>query len=247
MLNERAEKGTRAMTSGTNAAGASPDLRREAIQGMVRFLIVMALLIFLPAWSLRYWEGWLFWMVFSALVLWITLYFLEHDPHLIEGRMNAGPGAEQQRNQKIIQAIAGILAIALIVVPALDYHFHGSSVPTAIVLMADVLMVVGFVIVFRVFKENSFAASTIKVDTEQQVISTGPYRWVRHPMYAGASLALLATPIALGSWWGVLVGLALIAVIVVRLLDEERYLSSSLPGYADYCRKVRYHLIPSLW
>ena len=235
------------MTSGTNTAGASPELRREAIQALVRFLIVVAVLIFLPAWSLRYWQGWLFWMVFSVLVLWITLYFLRHDPHLIEGRMNAGPGAEQQRNQKIIQAIAGTLAIALIVGPALDYHFHGASVPTAIVLMANVLMVLGFVIVFLVFKENSFAASTIKVDAEQRVISSGPYRLVRHPMYAGASIALIATPLALGSWWGVPAGLALIAVIVARLLDEERYLSSSLPGYADYCRKVKYRLIPSLW
>ncbi len=235
------------MSSDIDPRGASPDLRREAIQGLTRFLLVVALLIFLPAWSLRYWQGWLFWVVFSALVLWITLYFLNHDPHLIEGRMKAGPGAEQQRNQKIIQAMAGTLAIALIVVPALDYHFHGASVSAAMVLIADVLVAIGFVIVFRVFKENSFAASTIKVDTEQRVISTGPYRFVRHPMYAGASIALLATPVALASWWGLLIASALIAVIVVRLLDEERYLSSSLPGYADYCRMVKYRLIPSLW
>lgn len=235
------------MTSDTNPALVPADLRREALQALVRFLIVLALLIFVPAWSLSYWQGWLFWLVFSALVFWITLYFLKHDPHLIQGRMNAGPGAERQTNQKIIQAIAGILAVALIVVPALDYHFHGSSVRGAIVWMANVLIVAGFVIVFRVFKENSFAASTIKVDAGQHVISTGPYQYVRHPMYAGASIALLATPIALGSWRGVLVAFALIAVIAFRLLDEERYLSSTLPGYAEYCRRVKYHLIPSVW
>ncbi len=226
---------------------ASPNLRSEAIQAMLRFQIFMALLIFLPAWSLRYWQGWLFWIVFSILVWWITLYFLKHDPHLIEGRMNAGPGAEKERSQKVIQAFAGTLAAALVTVPALDHHFGWSSVPTPVVLLANAFLVLGFVMVFRVFKENSFAASTIKVESEQQVISTGPYQMVRHPMYSGASLALLATPLALGSFWGVVIGVALVGVIVIRLLDEERYLSANLPGYDAYRAKVKYRLIPLIW
>ena len=161
--------------------------------------------------------------------------------------MKAGPGAEQQTAQKIIQAIAGTLALALVVVPGLDHHFGLSYVPAAIVVLADVLVIVGFVFVSQVFRENSFAASTIKVEAEQRVISTGPYAIVRHPMYAGASLALLATPIALGSWWGLLIAIAMIAAIVVRLLDEERYLAANLAGYDEYRGKVKYRLIPMLW
>jgi protein-S-isoprenylcysteine O-methyltransferase Ste14 len=228
-------------------ASATPELRRQAIRSMLQFQIFVAVVIFLSAWSLRYWQGWLFWSVFSALVWWITLYFLKHDPHLIEGRMKAGPSAEQETTQKIIQALAAILAAALIIVPGLDHHFGWSSMPVAVVLSGDAIVALGFAIVFRVFKENSFAASTIKVETEQRVVSTGPYRLVRHPMYSGAALALIATPLALGSWWGALIALALIAVIIVRLLDEERYLAANLPGYGAYRSKVKYRLVPLIW
>ena len=226
---------------------ASPELRREAVVAMVRFEIFVALVIFLSAWSLRFWQGWLYWMVFSALVWWITLYFLRHDPHLIEARMKAGPTAEQETAQKIIQAFAGVLAAALIIVPGLDHHFGWSHVPAAIVLLADVVVIIGFVVVFRVFRENSFAASTIKVETEQRVISTGPYRVVRHPMYSGASLALIGTPLALGSLWGELAAIAIIAVIIVRLLNEERFLTANLSGYENYRGEVKCRLIPMLW
>jgi protein-S-isoprenylcysteine O-methyltransferase Ste14 len=228
-------------------ASATPELRRAAIRSMLQFQIFVAFIIFLSAWSLRFWQGWLFWLVFSGLTWWITLYFLRHDPHLIEGRMKAGPSAEQQTAQKIIQALAGILAAALVIVPGLDHHFGWSSVSAPISLIADAMVVLGFALIFQVFKENSFAASTIKVETEQRVISTGPYAMVRHPMYSGASIALIATPLALGSLWGVLIAMALIAVIVVRLLDEERYLSANLPGYETYRSKVRHRLIPLVW
>ena len=129
--------------AGTQRAGAT-ELRNKALSGLIKMQIVLALLIFIPAGTLRFWQGWLFWVVFLALVLWITLYFLKHDPHLIAGRMEAGPIAEQQTSQKMIQAIAGLLAFALVIVPGLDYRFHGSSVPAPIVLMADALMVLGF-------------------------------------------------------------------------------------------------------
>jgi protein-S-isoprenylcysteine O-methyltransferase Ste14 len=226
---------------------ASPDLRRQAIRALTQFQIFVALLIFLSAWSLRYWQGWLYWLVFSAAVWWITLYFLRHDPHLIEGRMKGGPGAEQQPAQKIIQMSAAVLAAALVILPGLDHHFGWSSVSSTVVLIAEAMVAQGFAIIFRVFRENSFAASTIKVESEQRVISTGPYGTVRHPMYAGASLIILATPLALGSLWGLLPAMALIAVVMVRLLDEERYLSVNLSGYESYRNSVRYRLIPMVW
>ena len=161
-------------------ASATPELRGQAIRSMLQFQIFVAFIIFLSAWSLRFWQGWLYWFVFSAAVWWITLYFLKHDPHLIEGRMKAGPSAERQTTQKIIQAMAAVLAAALVIVPGLDHHFEWSSVSATTVLIADAMVAQGFAIIFRVFRENSFAASTIKVESEQRVISSGPYRLVRH-------------------------------------------------------------------
>jgi protein-S-isoprenylcysteine O-methyltransferase Ste14 len=222
-------------------------LWKKALIGFIRLQVMLALLLFLPAWSLRFWEAWIYWMLFSGSVLIITLYFLKHDPRLVERRLKVGPGAEPERSQKIIQAIAGMLACALIIVPGFDHRFHWSAVPVPIVLLADVLVVLGLLIVFFVFRENSHAASVVRVEADQQVISTGPYRLVRHPMYAGAVLMFLATPFALGSLWALLVAVPLCGVVVVRLLDEERYLSVNLPGYYAYCQTVRYRLMPLVW
>jgi protein-S-isoprenylcysteine O-methyltransferase Ste14 len=230
-----------------STTATTSELRRQAIGALARFEVFVAAIIILPAWSIWYWQGWLFWVVFSAMVWCITLYFLKHDPHLIAGRMKGGPSAEERKSQKIIQALAAILSAAMVILPGFDHHFGWSAVPVSIVLLADAMIVAGFAIMFRVFQENSFAVSIIKVESEQRVISTGPYAMVRHPMYAGASLSILATPLALGSLWTVPIAVVLIAVLVVRLLDEERYLSVNLPGYDSYRSSVRYRLLPMVW
>jgi protein-S-isoprenylcysteine O-methyltransferase Ste14 len=235
------------MAEGIRTASGSTNLERKAALGLLRLQIILMLLVFISAGTIRFWQGWLFSAVFLVSVVAITWYFVKHDPHLIENRMTAGPGAEQQRSQKIIQAFTGTLAALLVILPGLDHRFDWSSVPAPIVILSDALILLGFLIVYRVFNENSFAASTIKVEAEQRVISTGPYRLVRHPMYVGGALMLLATPLALGSWWGLVIAFAIVAAIVVRLLDEERYLSANLPGYDAYCREVRYRLIPLIW
>ena len=157
------------------------------------------------------------------------------------------PGAEPEESQKVIQAIAGALACALVIVPGFDYRWRWSAVPIPMVLAADVLVVLGFLMIFFVFRANSHAASSVRVEADQPVISTGPYRIVRHPMYAGGLVMVLATPCALGSLWALLVAVPLCSVIVVRLLDEERYLSAHLPGYDAYCAHVRYRLLPLVW
>ena len=232
------------MAEATPRASEASNLQRTVVLGLMRLQVIMMLLIFIPAGSIHFWQGWRFSIVFLASVVFLTFYFLKRDPHLIENRLTAGPGAEQEKSQKIIQAFTGTLAALLVIVPGLDHRFHWSSVPAWIVILANALVVLGFLIIYRVFSENSFAASTIKVEAEQRVISTGPYRLVRHPMYAGGALLLLATPFALGSLWGLPVAVAITAAIIIRLLDEERYLSANLPGYDAYCREVRYRLIP---
>jgi protein-S-isoprenylcysteine O-methyltransferase Ste14 len=177
----------------------------------------------------------------------ITLYFLSYNPSLIERRLEAGPGAEKEKSQRVIQVVGGFFLCALIIVSGLDHRFHWSTVPLPLVLVADALVVYGFVITFFVFKENNYASSVVQVSAGQPVISTGPYRLVRHPMYAGAVLTFLATPFALGSLWALLFAVPLGLVFGLRLLEEERYLSRNLPGYREYCQTVRHRLIPLVW
>jgi protein-S-isoprenylcysteine O-methyltransferase Ste14 len=223
------------------------DLTKKAITGLVWLQIIMGLMLFLPAWTVRFWEAWAFWLLFSVLSAVVTLYFLKHDPSLVESRLKVGPTAEHEKSQKVIQTLTAILWCALLIVPGIARHFHSSRIPAALVLVGDALVAAGYYIIFLALRENRWAASIIEVQPDQSVISTGPYGIVRHPMYSGGVLMILATPLALGSVWALVCAVLLCGVIVARLLDEERYLSKNLPGYEEYCRKVRYRLIPYVW
>jgi len=222
-------------------------LAAKSFIGLVQLLIVLAVLLFLPAWTVHYWEAWVFLLVFSVSVFVITLYFLREDPKLIESRLKAGPGAEEQKSQKIIQALASIFFILPFLIASLDHRFGWSNVPTYLVVLGDLFVALGLFFVFLVFRENTFTSATIELREEQQVISTGPYALVRHPMYAGAFIMLLGVPLALGSWWAFIPVFLLFAAIVWRLLEEEKFLAKNLPGYASYRQKVRYRLIPFIW
>jgi protein-S-isoprenylcysteine O-methyltransferase Ste14 len=206
-----------------------------------------AFLLFAPAGTFRFWQAWLYGAIFFAAAAGLGLYFLKHDPALIGRRMIIGPGAEQEPAQKIIIAITLIGFLALMILPGFDRRWHWSSVPVWLVLLADAAVVASFVIFFVVMKQNSYAAATITVEAGQPVVSTGLYGVIRHPMYAGALLLLAATPLALGSYWTLLVAVLFVPLLAWRLLDEERFLTRNLPGYADYCRKVRTRLVPGVW
>jgi len=223
------------------------DLRFRAFKGLARFQIALALIIFLPAWSPTYWQGLVYWLLFGAACLAITLYFLRHDPSLVERRMRAGPGAEIEPRQRTIMWLASVALIALYLVSALDYGFGWSHVPALVSLLADLLVTLGFYGIFITFRENAYAAATVTVERNQPVIATGPYALVRHPMYAPALPLLLATPPALGSWIGLIPAAIVVAAIVWRLIDEETHLVRDLAGYEDYRRKVRFRLIPGIW
>jgi protein-S-isoprenylcysteine O-methyltransferase Ste14 len=170
-----------------------------------------------------------------------------YDPRLLASRVQAGPVAETQKSQQIIQSFASLFFIALFIVPGLDFRFHWSKVPAVISVIADAVVALSLYFVFLVFKENTYTSATIEVADQQTVTSTGPYAIVRHPMYAGAFLLLLFTPIALGSWIGILFAIPVMLVIVVRLLDEEKFLAANLRGYEEYRQKVHYRLIPYIW
>jgi protein-S-isoprenylcysteine O-methyltransferase Ste14 len=222
-------------------------LRRKTLLGLVGFLATLWILIFLPAWSLTYWQGWVFLSTFGVSITAISLYFLKHDPRLIRGRLKAGPAAETQRSQKIIQVLSSAFFIALVLVPGFDHRHGWSAVPASLVALGDVGVVAGLFIVFLVFKANSYTSGVIEVQEKQTVISTGPYAVVRHPMYAGDFIMLLGVPLALGSWWDFVPVFLLIAVIVWRLVEEEAFLAEKLPGYTEYRSSVRYRLIPRVW
>jgi protein-S-isoprenylcysteine O-methyltransferase Ste14 len=222
-------------------------LNLKAFGGLLFVLLVMAALLFIPPWSLDYWQAWTFLAVYFASSLAITLYLMKKDPKLLERRVRGGPFAEKQATQKIIMSFASLGFIGLIVFPALDHRFAWSHMPLFIALVGDVLVVLGYLGIFLVFKENTFTSATVELAPGQKVISTGPYALVRHPMYAAALVMLAGTPIALGSWWGLLVIIALMPALIWRLIDEEKFLARHLPGYAAYQKKVPYRLIPLVW
>ena len=223
------------------------NLLLKTVLGFLFLMAVLALALFVSAGSLAYWQAYIYLATFALCTILITLYLIRNDQELLAGRVQVGPVAETQKPQQIIQSLASLFFIALFIVPGLDYRFGWSHVPVWLSLAANGVAALGFSIVFLTFRENQYTRATIEVSDTQQVVTSGPYRVVRHPMYAGASVLLLATPVALGSWVAVPFALPVILVVAVRLLDEERFLTANLPGYSEYCQSVRYHLIPYMW
>lgn len=222
-------------------------LHRKSFISLAFLLLGMALLLFGPAGTLRYWQAWLFLSIYFAVSLALTLYLIRNDPALLERRMRGGPFAEREPTQKIIMSLASVGFIALLVLPAADHRFGWSQMSPRMAVAGDLLILLGWLGIFFVFRENSFASATIESASDQRVISSGPYAWVRHPMYAAGLVLLLGIPIALGSWWGVLVVLAVLPALIWRLLDEERFLARNLPDYIAYQGRVRYRLVPLVW
>lgn len=210
-------------------------------------LIALCLLVFVPAGTLDYWQGWAFIVVFTLSTNAIGIYLALNDPALLERRMKVGPAAETRPVQKIIITLAFVSMVAMTVVSVLDHRFGWSRVPDWVSVLGNVLVALGLTIDLRVFRENSYGASTIKKMEGQRVISTGPYALVRHPMYAGVLIMLLGVPLALGSYWGLLFMIADIPILMLRTLDEKAMLREELEGYNAYTRNVRYRLVPRIW
>jgi protein-S-isoprenylcysteine O-methyltransferase Ste14 len=222
-------------------------LETRAWLALVALAVVTALLLFVSAGSVRYWQAWVYLSIFFGAAALTTLFLIRHDPALLERRMSGGPTAEKQPTQQLIMVWTSLGFIALLVVPALDYRFGWSMVPLWAVVIGNALVAVGFFGIFRVYKENTFTSATIEVAANQTVISTGPYAIVRHPMYANGLLYLVGTPLALGSYWGLVPFAAMLPFLIWRLLDEERFLAANLPGYTEYQQKVRHRLVPQIW
>jgi protein-S-isoprenylcysteine O-methyltransferase Ste14 len=222
-------------------------LLRELLPRTIGFLLVMALAIFASALTLAYWQGWLYWMLFSACTVGAQIYFAHHDPALVRRRMHAGATAETEPAQKIIMAITSVLLVATYIVCGLDYQLRWSHVAPLTSLIAAAFVVIGYAIIVITLRANTFAASTIGVERDQRVISTGPYAVVRHPMYAGAAVTFLATPPALASLWGLVPAALVVMAMGARLIHEEQVLARELAGYDAYRARVRARLVPGVW
>jgi len=211
------------------------------LPGMIAFGVIL----FLAAGTLNYWQAWVFLIVFNGLLSVSTAYFAIKDPALIERRKNV---VEPRLGQKIFSVIAaGTNLVVLPVFSALDHRFGWSQMPVSVCLIGDGLIVVANVIYYYVFQFNSFVGSTIQIFEGQKVISTGPYALVRHPKYVGDLFLVIGIPLALGSWWGLVIIAVITPLLAWRILDEESLLKKDLPGYVEYMQKIHYRLVPYLW
>jgi protein-S-isoprenylcysteine O-methyltransferase Ste14 len=222
-------------------------LDRKAWLSISVLAVAMGALLFLPAGTIRYLPGWGYLAIFFGASALLTIYLSKKDPALLKRRLTGGPNAEKERTQKVIMFFLSVEFLALLVVPALDYRYSWSNVPATVIIAADMVAAVGFYIIYLVYKENTFASARIELAADHIVISPGPYAIVRHPMYAGAFLYTVATPIALGSYWGLLVVVAMLPFLIWRLLDEERFLLKNLPGYTEYYSKTRWRVVPGVF
>jgi protein-S-isoprenylcysteine O-methyltransferase Ste14 len=222
-------------------------LLAQSLVGFVLLFAVMAAVTFGAAGTPAYWQGWALIVIFFTCAGLISVWLWRFDKALLERRVKAGPGSEVDPAQNVIQSLAGVIFLATLAVPGLDQRFGWSHVPAAVVILGDALVVIGFAVVFLVFRENIFTAGTIEVTEGQRVIDTGPYALVRHPMYAGALVMFVGLPLALGSWWGLAPAAAIVPILGWRLLREEAFLAEQLDGYTAYRGRVRFRLAPGLW
>lgn len=206
--------------------------------------IIIGAALFGPAGTLDYYEAWAYMGVLLVPIFFVVMYFLKKDPGFLERRMRM---KEKEAKQGLIVGAASVVFLVGFLIPGFDKRFGWSDVPSELVVAADVLVFLGYAIVFLVFRENSYAGRTVQVDKGQKVISSGPYSIIRHPMYFGTLLMYLATPIALGSYIAAPVFFLLVPIIMLRILNEEEVLRRDLPGYREYCEKTRHRLIPHVW
>lgn len=205
---------------------------------------VIIAILFLPAGTLNYWEAWVYLVVLFTPMIFTLRYLLKNSPELLERRMKF---REERGAQKWIVSLSAIVIILAFILPGFDRRFEWSQVPTWLVLAADGCVLLGYMLIIWVFRTNRYASRVIEVAEKQQVISSGPYALVRHPMYVGTILMYALSPLALGSYWAVLPGLLIIPTLVARILNEEQSLVDDLAGYREYMQRVRYRLFPGIW
>lgn len=216
----------------------------SALLKFVLGVILVGILVFLPAWTINYPNGWLFMGILFIPMFIVGIVLFIKSPFLLEKRLN---NKEKQKTQQGVVKLSGLMFLGGFIVSSLDFRFGWSKVPVWVVIVAVGLFLIGYVMYAFVLKQNAYLSRTIKVEANQKVISTGLYGVVRHPMYLATLLMFLPMPLILGSFYGLIAFTLYPVIIVIRLLNEEKVLCSELDGYKEYQDKVRYRLIPFIW
>ena len=230
------------------SAAAEMSIRARATRHLVKTFAVLTGLLVVPAGTWRFWQGWLYIGLMSGFWTYFFVDLLKSAPQLLERRMQR---RETEPEQKLLLRLVSVILFGAFLLAGVDFRFGWSralgSVPVALVLAGQVIVVAGYWLVFWTMKVNSFASRIIQVEAQQTVIDRGPYAWVRHPMYLGMALSALALPLALGSYIALPLFALLPLLLGYRLVHEERTLCRDLAGYAEYCQRARYRLLPWVW
>ena len=216
-------------------------------QAIIKFLLgvlIVGMLVFMPANTLNYWNGWLFMGLLFGPMFIAGIVMMQKNPKLLEKRLNA---KEKQNEQKQVLLFSGLMFILGFVIAGLNYRYSWIILPNIVVIIASVIFVIAYILYAEVLRENEYLSRTIEVQENQKVIDTGLYKIVRHPMYFATLLLFLAMPLILGSVISFVIFLAYPFIIAKRIKNEEEVLEKELVGYIDYKKKVKYKMIPFIW
>jgi protein-S-isoprenylcysteine O-methyltransferase Ste14 len=221
----------------------------QVIAQTLGMFILFALALFLPAGSLTWLAGWVFLILFFGFFTIVNIWLFKHNPGLLQERMSLGR-SDQKGWDKVLFPLLLALPFAWLAFIALDaVRFHWSSIPVWVQVIGAAILLFSFRLLFLTFRENSYLSTVVRIqeDRGHKVVSSGPYRYVRHPMYSAFIPFMVGTPLLLGSWYGVLLGLGFMVVLARRAVLEESTLREELQGYADYMTQVKYRILPYIW
>ena len=207
-------------------------------------LFLVGLLIFVPAGSMKFWNGWLFLGALFIPMFCVLVYLLVKDPDLLARRLKT---KEKEKIQQAYQVLSIIVCLIAFIVPGLDFRFNWSNVPLSIVLISALIMLSGYLMFFIVMKQNTYASRVIEIQDEQKLINTGLYSLVRHPMYLAGTFLFGFAPLVLGSYYALIPMVFIPILLIIRIKNEEKVLINGLKGYDEYMKKVKYRLLPFIW
>ena len=222
----------------------TPNLFIKAALKFVLGIFLVGLLVFLPAGTFFYPQGWLFVSILFIPMFFIGILLFFKSPELLKRRLNS---KEKQKEQDLVVKLSGLMFLLGFILAGLDFRFKWLELPYGVSLGASLLFLIAYGLYAEVMRENAYLSRTIQVQEGQKVVDTGLYGIVRHPMYSATILLFLAMPLVLGSWYALIPMAFYPLIIVIRLLDEEKLLTRELPGYDAYKQKVKYRLIPFIW
>ncbi len=224
--------------------GVKIELIIKTLRTSILAILIFGCSLLLPAGSLKYWNAWLYVIVFVIPILCFYVYLCIKNPVFLEKRLNTN---EKERTQNLFQFLLPLIVIAILVISGFDYRYHWSSISAIYVIIFTFIVLIGNIMSLVVLKQNSYASQVVEIQEGQKLISTGLYSFVRHPMYLSASIMFCFSPLALGSFYALIPALFTPLVLAMRAINEEKVLQKGLTGYDLYMQKVKYRIVPFIW